>query len=167
MYKFQDIKELPQNDDVNTWLISHMNQDSILLAFADDGVMWGRRDGTNLVTTHEIDPIFPALRGKTLQQAFIFDEKSEVRLFRSELNEWKAKKISSDTKDPERVIMEKQILWGDKPDQKQPAQSGFLRVLAERKGIPAQIIPVMGTLDKNTCIHLAVHHLVAYNQDGE
>jgi len=169
MYKFEDINELPQSDNVHAWLLSQLKDkgETTLLAFADDGVIWGSWDGKTLVTAHEIDSSHPELRGKTLQQAYLFDAKDEVRLFRDELNQWKAVKISSDTNDPERVIVEKQILWGDKPDVKQPTQTGFLRVLAERKGIPSQVIPVKGPLGDKANIHLEVHHLVDYNKDGE
>ncbi len=169
MYKFEDIKELPQNNDVQAWLLLHLKgkSETTLLAFADDGVIWGRWDGKTLVTSYEVDKSHPELRGKTLQQAYLFDLNDEVRLFRDELNQWKAVKISSNTSDPERVIVEKQILWGDKPDDQQPTQPGFLRVLAERKGIPSQVIPVKGILGEKTNIHLEVHHLVDYNKDGE
>lgn len=169
MYNFEDVKELPQNDDVLAWALAQMKQGSpqTLLAFADDGIIWGYWDGANLVAAREIDSTLPELRGKTLQQAYIFDASAETRLFRDELGGWKSQRISSDTNDPEQVIVEKQILWGDKLAENQPSQSAFLRVLAERKGIPSQLIPVAGTLNNKTCIRLEVHHLVDYNENGE
>lgn len=165
MYKFEDISELPQGNDVRAWLISQATKDTpqTLLAYADDGVIWGHWDGANLVLAKN----GTELRGKTLQQAYFFDAKAEIRLFRDELNNWKARKISSDTSETERVLVEKQVLWGDKPDDKQPTEKGFLRVLAERKGIPSQVIPVQGELNDKTCVRLEVHHLVEYNKDGE
>ena len=171
MHKFDNIEKdevLPKNDDVRGWLLAQMKADcpQTLLAFADDGVIWGTWDGKTLVTAHEIDSSHPELRGKTLREAHIFDADGEVRLFRDELDHWKAVRIS-DSSDMEKVIIEKQILWGDKPAEKQPTQPGFLRVLAERKGIPSQLIPTTGKLNEKTCVRLEVHHLVEYNSDGE
>ncbi len=165
MYKFEDINELPQNNDIRSWINLQLKNNSAktLLAFADDGVIWGNWDGTNLVAAQNA----PALRGETLQQAHLFDANEELRLFRDELGGWKSVKVSSDVSDAERVIVEKQILWGDELDNTQPAQSGFLHARSDRKGIPMQTIPVQGTLNDKTCIRLDVHHLVDYNGSGE
>jgi len=172
MYKLEDIHELPQNDDVRAWLLLQLNgKDSkTLLAFADDGVIWGRWDGKALIIAHEVDPTCPKLRGETLQQAYLFDSNEEVRLFRDELgNKWKAKTISSDASDLDRVIVEKQILWGDKLDKEenQPERHDFMRLLAERKGISPQVFPIKEKINSSQCVKLEVHHLVDYNKDGE
>lgn len=163
MYKIEAINELPQNDDVRAWFESQLKNKGAktLLAFAYDGVIWGSWNGASLTLALNA----PTLRGETLQQAYIFDADEEVRLFRDELgNGWKSVKVSSDTNDPERVMVEKQILWGDKLDQNQP-QTGFLHVQAERKGIPNQMIPASGTFGKNSYVRLTVHHLVDYDSE--
>jgi len=167
----------PTDKNIREWLTEQMkikeNEQTFLLAFADDGVIWGRLDDNgSLVIAHETSQKedkknYTQLRGKTLQQAHIFGNKVEVRLFRDEMGEWKALKIEDES---ETVITESQILWGDKldEDKNQPTDTGFMRLLAERKGIPPQIIPWdKKDFGKDKCVRLEVHHLVDYNDDGE
>ena len=162
----------PTDENVREWLAEQMNENKLtfLLAFADDGVIWGRMDGGLLVIAHEASQKddkknYTQLRGKTLQQAYVFSDKMEVRLFRDEMGKWKALNIE----DEGEIITESQILWGDKLDEekKQPTHPGFMRLLAERKGIPPQIVPYKAGFDATKCVRLEVHHMVKYNEDGE
>lgn len=165
MNNLEEIKSLPTGENIREWLAGQMKENnlSFLLAFADDGVIWGRHDGTSLTIAHDVDSSYPELRGKTLLEARAFNTKTEVHLFRNELGGWKAFKIV----DEGDVIKESQILWGDQLAEEQPAQPGFLRLTAERKGIPVQLIPANGKFNGNDCIRLEVHHLVGYTDDGE
>ncbi|MCI0556765.1 MAG: CRISPR-associated protein Csx19 [Anaerolineae bacterium] len=158
----EEIKPAPTDENVREWLAGQMKDNALstLLAFADDGGIWGRHDGNSLTIARDVDPSCPDLRGKTLQEARAFSEKMEVRLFHDELGEWKAWKL----KDEGEVIKESQILWGDKLAEDQLAQSGFLRLMAERKGIPPQLIPVDDKFDESNCVRLEVHHLVKYDE---
>ena len=158
-------KSLPTNGEVRVWLESQMKEHDLptLLAFADDGVIWGHWDGNALTISQDLDDSYPELKEKTLQQAFAFGKDIEVRLFRNELGEWKAWQI----KDDGEFITESQILWGDKPHEDQPNHDVFQRLLAERKGIPPQLIPIKGNVDPASCIRLEVHHLVDFTADGE
>lgn len=158
-------KTLPMDGNIRAWLESQMREHNLstLLAFADDGVIWGYWDGNQLTTSHDVDASYSELMEKTLQQAFAFNNKLEVRLFRDELGNWKAWQI----KDAGEVITESQILWGDKPAEEQPDSPIFQRLLAERKGIPPQLIPVKGVVDNNFIVRLEVHHLVDYTAAGE
>lgn len=156
-------KTLPTDGNIRTWLESQMSKDrATLLAFADDGVIWGYWDG-KLTTTHDVDASYPILHDKTLQQAFIFGKDSEIRLFRDELGNWKAFEV----KDVGEKIVESQILWGDKPAANQSGNPIFQRLSAERKGIPDQLIPVQGNVDENSAVRLEIHHLVDYTEAGE
>ena len=112
---------LPTDENVREWLAEQMKENNLtfLLAFADDGVIWGRMDNGSLVIAHETAQKedrknYTELRGKTLQQAYAFSDKMEVRLFRDELNAWKAWKIEDEG---EIIIKESQVLWGDKLDE--------------------------------------------------
>jgi len=163
----------PTDDNVREWLTKQMKENNItfLLAFADDGVIWGRMDNGSLVIAHETTQKeerknYTELRGKTLQQAYAFSDKMEVRLFRDELNAWKAWKIEDEG---EIIIKESQVLWGDKldEDKNQPTHPGFMRLLAERKGIPPQIVPIKDDFDATKCVRLEVRHMVKHNDDGE
>lgn len=161
MHNFGEVIDAPTgNDQVVSWITEHLKQHKFLLAFADDGVIWGRMG----------EEISTKLRGKTLQQAFIFDDKEEVRLFRDEMNndkeaKWQARKVVDGDNE---VITESQILWGDESVE---FKNGFLQVKVDTKGISNQIIPAERKIikDKNTeeCLRLEVHHIVAYNNDGE
>ena len=164
----------PTNENVREWLAEQMKENKLtfLLAFADDGVIWGRMDKDSLIIAHETSQKedkknYTELRGKTLQQAHVFGEKIEVRLFRDEMGEWKALKIEDEG---ETIITENQVLWGDKldEDEYQPTDTGFMRLLAERKGIPPQTIPWdKKDFGKEKCVRLEVRHTVKYNEDGE
>ena len=150
------MSNLPENNDVRAWLESQMSEERpTLLAFADDGVIWGRSVNNKLVTGLGQ----PELRGSTLQQAFVFGQKDEVRLFHDELGDWKTSHVA----DTGEVIVESQILWGAQSEG--DAQNGFLQVSEFRKGIPNQYLPVDGPLGIDDCIRLEVHHLVEYDKD--
>lgn len=149
------VENLPKNNDVRAWLEGQMSDKrSTLLAFADDGVIWGRYVNGKLVTA----PGAPELRGKTLQQAFVFGADDEVRIFRDELGAWKARQVV----DAGDIIVESQILWGDKSEGR---QGDFLQVSEFRKGIPDQLLPVDGTFGDEECVRLEVHHMVTYDQE--
>lgn len=154
----ETIEKLPENDDVRAWLESQLSEKRpTLLAFADDGVIWGRSVNGKLVT----GPDQPELRGKTLQQAFVFGADDEVRLFRDEPGTWQARRVV----DTGEIIVESQILWGDKSEGR---QGDFLQTSEFRKGIPNQFLPVDGVFNDEECVRLEVHHMVAYNeQTGE
>lgn len=154
----EPIKPLPENNDVCAWIESQLSEKRpTLLAFSDDGATWGRLVNGKLVT----GPGQPALRGKTLQQAFVFGSEDEVRLFRDELGNWQACSVV----DEGDVITESQILWGDKSEGR---QGDFMGVSEFRKGIPNQFLPVDGTFSDEECVRLEVHHLVTYdNETGE
>lgn len=166
---------IPTDKTVREWITEQIkikeNKQTWLLAFADDGVIWGRMDSGNLVIAHEASQKedkknYTQLRGETLQQAHLFGDKVEIRLFRDEKNQWQAVRIE----DEERIIPESQILWGDKlaEGKDQPVNKKFTKLLAERKGIPPQILPIERekyTEGKN--VRLEVHHMVDFNADGE
>lgn len=168
------IPTLPTNENVREWLAEQMKENHLtfLLAFADDGVIWGRMDNDSLVIAHETTQKaerknYTELRGKTLQQAYAFSKDMEVRIFRDEMGEWKALKIEDEG---EVIIKESQVLWGDKldEDKNQPTHPGFMRLLAERKGIPPQIVPWdKKDFREGKCVRLDVHHMVVYEETGE
>lgn len=150
------VENLPENNDVRVWLEGQMSGERpTLLAIADDGVIWGRFVNGKLVTA----PGAPELRSKTLQQAFVFGADDEVRLFRDELGNWKARQVV----DSGDVIVESQVLWGDKSEGR---QGDFLEVSEFRKGIPNQFLPVNGTFSDEECVRLEVHHLVTYDPES-
>jgi CRISPR-associated protein (TIGR03984 family) len=154
--------EIVTDQDLQNWLGAQLNSDRpYLLAFADDGVIWGRKVEDLFVTSHKIDPkISPELCKQTLQQAYIFGPKDEIFLFRDEIGEWKILHI----KDGEEIIIESQILWGDLCAN-QP-ENGFTRMHDKTKGIVDQIFPLeVDELGTGQLIRLDIHHNIEY--DGE
>ncbi len=159
------ITNLPVDGNVRGWIEGQLKgiESATLLAFADDGVIWGDWKDGKLTTAHEVDSTYPELREKTLQQAYLFNSDSEIRLFRDETGRWKSYQV----KDQGEPLVERQILWGDKPNTKQPGHPAFTSLLAERKGIPPQLIPVAGTMNAEDCVRLELHHMVDYTDAGE
>lgn len=108
---------LQPDDDLKQWLAKQMNAGrGWLLAHADDGVIWGRWESGELITSHDIaSDISPELRLVTLQQAFLFGEQDEVRLWRED-ESWCARRIDgrSDAGGDKanECFDERQVLWG-------------------------------------------------------
>jgi CRISPR-associated protein (TIGR03984 family) len=167
---------LPEAGKLHVWaMIQLQKYGDYLLAFADDGIIWGRLVNGVLITSHDAakskfpdDPTkwnSPEFREETIQQIFIFGKDSEVRLFKDELGNWKTLRVVDASVDSDEIIIESQILWGDQSEG--DAQDGFLQVSEFRKGIPNQYLPVDGPLGKDDCVRLKVHHLVEYGETGE
>jgi len=90
---------VPVDDEFNTdpaaWMVKHAQQYNLryLLAHADDGVIWGRIDNSELHTSHGIAPASPSLHPSTLQQARLFSPAGELLLWRDD-NGWRAAWLS-------------------------------------------------------------------------
>jgi CRISPR-associated protein (TIGR03984 family) len=168
-----NFKKIPSVPAINLreWITKQMSDNKLefLLAFADDGVIWGRMDNGILTIAREAsekeDKRYVELRDKTLQRAYAFNQGMEVRLFCDESNHWKAYQVQD--VDEKNVIVESQILWGDKLDENdQPIRTGFMRLLADRKGIDPQVYPIKDGFDpEKDCVRLKVHHVVDFNED--
>lgn len=106
------------------WLSEHMREHKLtyLLAHADDGVIWGRLDGEELITSHDIAPQYsPPLRAVTLQTARIFAPAGELLIWRNEDNEWAGRLIAEEmladaTARWDWAFEEQQILLGTKTE---------------------------------------------------
>lgn len=148
--------QAPQAGKLEDWLVEQLKNHGVtLLAFADDGVIWGRLVDGLLVTA----PGAPALHEKTLQQAYVFGKESEVRLFRDEMGNWKAVRLV----DSGEWFPESRILWGSSSEK--TVQDGYLRVSEYRSGIPDQFVPVDKPLGGGECLRLDVHHLVEFDKN--
>lgn len=144
----------PKPGELETWMVEQLKiYGNTLLAFADDGVIWGKLVNGALKTA----PDAPGLSEKTLQQASIFGAECEVRLFRNEISEWRTLRVV-DGNDPELVIKERQVLWGDKVTQS--AKDGFFYAEEYRAGIPGQWLPLEEPFGPEKCARLEIHHLV-------
>jgi CRISPR-associated protein (TIGR03984 family) len=109
-------------DEPTKWLSQQMQAGKLkyLLAHADDGVIWGRLDGEELITSHDVAPKYsPPLRAETLLTARIFAPVGELLVWRNETGAWLgrliAEKMLSDvTASWDKAFEEQQILLGTK-----------------------------------------------------
>jgi CRISPR-associated protein (TIGR03984 family) len=159
----------PKNGDIKSWAENYLGEERPhLLAFADDGLIWGKFVDGALLTSNAIDSkISPALDENTLQQAFIFGEDDEIRLFKNEAGEWQALTITDDAE----VIKESQILWGNRA---LASKNGFTQVFDARQNGLNHIVPLEvenSALDPDKdgtqALRLNIHHLIEYSNDGE
>jgi len=161
----ESVDAQPEKGKVVEWLHLQMSEKCpFLLAFADDGVIWRKWVKGEIKEPPETPdlPKMPELREGTLLQAFVFGAECEVRLFKDELGVWKTLRVV-DGDDPELVIKESQILWGDKVTE--PVKNGFFYAEEYRAGILGQWLPVERAFDANECARLQIHHLVEFNKE--
>jgi len=164
----EDVDAPQPGGDLLSWLRGQMSAErKWLLAHADDGVIWGKWDNGQVITSHDVAPdIAPPLRLVTLQQAFIFSEQDEVRVWREDQG-WLARRIS-DVGDEE-PIPEEQVLWGDKVEETF-RDKGFTHVREKKQGGMDHIVPIIVEQDDldNRRLKLRVRHfIVCDKQTGE
>ena len=145
------------------WLSQEANANRpFLLAFADDGVIWGKwEQGLNLAPS-DFQGVATQLRGETLQQAFVFGENEEVRLFHDAAGQWAACK-TTDVPDQD-AFDEIHILWGDALIR---AKDGFVHLRDLVQQGMDQILPLdltQADLDKNEVPRLLVRHYIEYDK---
>lgn len=84
----------------------------LLLAFADDGLIWGKMADDGLFICNDADPRFcPLLRWQTLQRLHLFSEKRELRIWRHG-GTFKGVFLSDEPGEDEYYYDEEQILLG-------------------------------------------------------
>ena len=164
------------NEEFQNWVREQMNAErKWLLAHADDGVIWGRWEGNELITSHDVVPtLAPPLRLVTLQQLFLFGSSDEVRLWRDDdcaTTRWRARRISDSAPDDviDDVINESQILWGSKLEA--IAGQPFTHVWEEVSNfgmhhvVPFEVSP--DDLEKRRLRLLVRHYITPDEQTGE
>ena len=130
-YTVTPVDPMPEtfdDDTLRAWFLKQAEDHSLtlLLAHADDGVIWGEMQEGKLALSGEAFPqVSPPLRAKTLQQARLFGLDAEVLLWRDGDGAWHARAIrdeavsdevacdKADTIDTQWYFDEPQIQWGD------------------------------------------------------
>ena len=155
----------PKSDqEVVDWLSKETSAERpFLLAFADDGVIWGKWVDELKLAPPEFGGMLTELRAKTLQQAFVFGEQDEVRLFRDVGGNWSACRITDEK--GQDALDEIHILWGDRIIK---TEKGFVHLQdAVQQGLD-QLIPLDLTkaeIDKGTVPRLHIRHFVQYDEE--
>lgn len=148
----------PEEGGAQKWLEANSSETrKSLLAFAYDGVIWGEYTSGLKTST--------SLNEETLQQAFLFGEKDELRLFRGEDEKWKACLITDGSVAPEDKIDEIQVLWGNEVAEPMNGD-GFTRVRDRVQQAMEHTLPLnMSGLNLDAeGPRLLVRHFIDYDQ---
>lgn len=149
----------PEIGNASKWLEDNASDSrKFLLAFADDGVIWGEYK-SGLKTSVTLDD-------ETLLQAFLFGKEEELRLFRDEAGNWKAYLITDANVAEEDRIDEFQLLWGNEVLDDQNIL-GFTRVRDRAQKAMEHKLPLeMSKVDLNQeSPRLHVRHFVQYDKE--
>jgi CRISPR-associated protein (TIGR03984 family) len=140
------------------------------LAHADDGIIWGQiRKGTLITSDSAFQRISPLLRAITLQQARIFGENAEVRVWRNG-SEFQACRLEDQMDNSAEAFDEATILWGNKTEAK---TEGFTLVSDGRQGL-RHAVPIdvpdsaFGTNPtRRRPLRLLIRHYLTYDLEGQ
>lgn len=102
--------------DASKWLVAQppVGDSAWLLAYADDGVIWGEVKAGKLIQAYEIfGESFPKLEAETLQHAHLFGSLGEIRIFR-QAGKLKAVRLEEEEDEECDAFTRSYILWGDK-----------------------------------------------------
>ncbi len=141
---------------------------TLLLAHADDGVIWGRVTDGQLVLSHEAFPtVSPALRTLTLQQARLFGPAGEVFVWRTAAG-WQSRAIIDGTGTAGEAFDEDVMLWGTNdgltPGTPQPEERhGFWLALEADLGL--RHTPPLKMTQRHS-LRLQMRHYLAYDDYG-
>lgn len=151
------------------WLTAQAGHDADwqLLAFADDGLIWGKIEAGSLSLSGDNFPeISPAWREQTLQEARLFNNNEQIHLWRSD-DRWQAIRITDGTGDAIDYYDEPQILWGNTF---QEQKNGFTRVsdgsLGFRHAVPLVVEQSKFGSEKNKRrpLRLTVRHYLTKDE---
>jgi len=155
-------------DDPRAWLAQRMTETMPwLLAHADDGVIWGKRqpDGTLLLA----GDVFPntdvavALRAVTLQQARIFGPEGELLIWRT-AGGFAGRLIEDATMELKALPDEQHLLWHQGSPVKVDTQAGFALLQEGQQG-QRHAPPVIPQGRRRPA--LKVRHYVDYDDEGQ
>ncbi len=160
IYGISDAKEVKDlQAELATQIATKMY--AYLLAYADDGVIWGYvDDGILKISTTDFPNISPQLRLETLWEVRLFGEKSEWHLWRAS-NTWMACTVFEGEGTKAKSFDEQYILWGT--SEAEVPQGGFYPVHETDLGIVHA--PPIKMKDRHTLI-LSVRHYIDHDEAG-
>ena len=105
------VTEVEVPADLRGWL-AEQQEEAVILAHADDGLIWGRAVDDRTHLAYESFPnLSPQLRSETMWQLWLFGSDSELFLWRDG-DRWRQRVISEHAGDEHEYYDETQMLWG-------------------------------------------------------
>jgi CRISPR-associated protein (TIGR03984 family) len=164
-----ETSELLNTNDLKQWIEVQQKKYQLkyLLAHAEDGIIWGRFESGQLVTAEQLWDRSPGLQPDSLQQCRIFGKNAEVMLWRKEEG-WQARVIQEEQKKIDCLIIEKQMLWGNKIEKR---DKGFTLLADGQQGL-RHAVPITGiSIDPTSKssprpVYLHVKHYIEYDHVG-
>ena len=172
-YVIIDLPEFDPNDPVGS-LQALAKAGDVLLAHAEDGVVWGKApvDGALVTSDKVAADISPRLRNETLWDARLFSQKREILIWRD--GDWCAREISeTGVKEPAFTEWydEPQLLWGTHGEHVAQGAVIFTRLRDGAQGLrhvfPAKLnLADDGALTGNTKSAILMRHYLAKDEDA-
>lgn len=126
------LRPLTVNGDPCVWLEAQAKPGMVLLAHADDGVIWGLGETGSLRFPRTQVLVQATWRATTLQMARLFDSDHEVFLWRVDEGRWLVRIIEDGVGNQVACIDERQLLWGTNATVNDGA---FTRVVEGQQGM--------------------------------
>ncbi len=145
-------------------------RNALFLAHADDGVIWGRLQDNRLVTSSQLFKKFqvsPPLRAVTLQQACLFNDVEEVRVWRKE-DGFQACRLYDVLNEEFDSFDEEQVLWGTRAEDR---ENEFTLLADGRQGLRHAVplnVPASSFDGKSLYrpLRLLLRHYLVKDSDG-
>jgi CRISPR-associated protein (TIGR03984 family) len=166
--------DLSDQNSLKRWIEEQREKYDLqyLIAHAEDGVIWGRFQESELVTAESLWVKFPipSLQPISLQQCRIFGKDAEVMLWRQDRG-WQARVIQEAQE--AHCIIEEQMLWGDTVEK---VDNGFTLLTDGQQGL-RHALPITGIREnqsrtepsqKQAKRHTRLHvkHYIDYDNAG-
>lgn len=148
-----------------TWLSQQFQEQNLhwLLAYADDGVIWGEMRPDGLHTSSMSFPkVSPPLRFITLKEARLFSENAEMHLWNDGAI-WHGTLVKDEVGSDVDCYDESYLLWGTEEEE---SNNGFTLVHQGSEGLrhaPPVIVGGIAPFDLN----LRVRHFLNYDSEGQ
>lgn len=143
----------------------HLNY---LLAYADDGVIWGEvRDEGLALSGEAFADYSPPLKLVTLQHARLFGPEAEVLLWRTE-DGFAARLLTEIDSDQTSCLEEQYLLWGTATANEE-SHNGFFLLAEGKQGLrhSPPIKPISKNGKEIERLSLTVRHYLDHDDDGQ
>jgi CRISPR-associated protein (TIGR03984 family) len=148
-----------------TWLSQQFQERNLrwLLAYADDGVIWGemREDGLH-ISSESFPEVSPPLRYITLREVRLFNENAEMHLW-NDGEAWHGIHVRDEDGYEAESYDESYLLWGTDISK---TNDGFILVYQGSEGL-RHAPPMSRNRIVEFPINMKVRHFLDYDSDGQ